>query len=783
MIKRALSMFLTVALMFTMALNIGIPVSAETLNVGEKIALLALSNNNYICAENSGTNPLIANKTTHGLLEEFIVADAGSGLYALQATANNKYVSVQANNQLIASATSIGANEKFQIIDAGGSNINIKANVNGKFVCADISTTLPVTADRTTAGEWEVFQKVLVSSTQQSSEPLSRTGWTATASLNSGAAGNALDGNVSTRWDTTAVQVNGQWYTVDMKENNTFNKISLDITASPNDYPRGFQVFVSTDGTNFGSSIASGAGTSTITEITFPLQTARYIKIVQTGSAPGNYWSIHEYNIYNAIIPPAPIPLMGVTFGFTKNTLNGGPYSENNGNTIYNIPMFKATGEEALFWDNYVEEYDRAGVDFIAPTIRGYLDPDIEYPNQSGHFVNDTGDTRKLSQLVSAITRRGSSLKISCLDDTPASMTDKKNFAKHGTGGYTPLFDIGDVNGTGEGGYKYIWDNNLRVFFQTVPDSMRFKIDGRPVIYEWAIGNFAFTNQGNGNAMRMIQYIKQQAQAEFDVNPYIIVDQSWLQVDPQCASVVDGVDSWFNGNGPTWSMTTFNGKKFGALAPGFEKPNENQYTDPNHGQTLITNLTNTVNNGALVTLVEGFSDWEENCSLWRAKEGAYSVTHYDYPSQRINILRSFSNKKSLANTRIEAESADSYSDTTTGNAGGVYRDGNLDVTTCNDTIRGWCVSSIAALEWLQWNEIALSGSTSLKVRVSSATVGNRLRFEIDGVAQGWVTIPNTGSLSTWQTVDCGTYNLSEGTHTIRVYTDTGNFNFNYWINN
>ena len=74
--------------------------------------------------------------------------------------------------------------------------------------------------------------------------------------------------------------------------------IRLDTTGSANDYPRGYQVYVSSDATNWGSAIASGSGTSAITDIAFSAQTRRYLKIVQTGSASSNYWSIHEFNLY-----------------------------------------------------------------------------------------------------------------------------------------------------------------------------------------------------------------------------------------------------------------------------------------------------------------------------------------------------------------------------------------------------------------------------------------------------------------------------------------------------
>ncbi|MCK9858654.1 DUF5010 domain-containing protein [Paenibacillus sp. ATY16] len=615
--------------------------SASTAVIGETIALKALSNNNYVSADNSGSDPLIANRTSTGVWEQFVVVDAGGGLFALQANANNKYVSVQpTSNLLVANATSIGANEKFQIIDAGGSNIYIKANSNGKYVDADIAPTLPLIADRTNAGPWETFEKVVISSPQ--------------------------------------------------------------------------------------------------------LQGPHYL---------------------------------GVTFGFSDTTLHGGSYV-NQGNPIYNLPMFKASSDESKFWDNYVEELVSSGVDFVAPTIRGYLDPPMS--------ANSGGDTRKLSGLVDAINRRGvaGQLKISALDDTPASMTDKKNAFKHGTGGYNPPFDIGDATGAGEGGYQYIWDHNLRAFFQTVPDAMRFKIDGRPVIYEWGIGDFAFTNQGNGNLKKMVQYIRQKAQDEFGVNPYLIVDQSWLSEDPTVASVVDGVDGWFPVPGGK-SVTSFNGHNYGVTVPSFRfvVGSTNMVIDANHGQTLKDNLAATVS-GSLVTLVEGFSDWEENAALWRGREGTYAQTQYDYPNQMINILRKYSQNPFPAARRIEAESADSYYDTTQGSVfSGIYRDGSIDVENAGDTGGGWDVGSIAAGEWLEWKEIPLQGTVTMKVRIATPNSGKRLRFVIDGTPGATITLPNTGGWQTYQTVDAGMFTFPSGTyHTVRIEMIDGDFNLNYWSN-
>ncbi|MDP4512017.1 glycoside hydrolase family 30 beta sandwich domain-containing protein [Nonomuraea turcica] len=128
-------------------------------------------------------------------------------------------------------------------------------------------------------------------------DALSRTGWTATASVSAAgdAPARALDGNESTRWSTGQAQVNGQWFQVDLGQARTFT--TLHFTSAGGDEPRGFQVYASDNPQSWGTAIASGSGAATTT-VSFPTQTKRYLRIVQTGSA-GNWWSIHELNLYS----------------------------------------------------------------------------------------------------------------------------------------------------------------------------------------------------------------------------------------------------------------------------------------------------------------------------------------------------------------------------------------------------------------------------------------------------------------------------------------------------
>jgi len=83
---------------------------------------------------------------------------------------------------------------------------------------------------------------------------------------------------------------------------------------------RGYQVTVSNDGINWSSSVVTGAGSSSITSITFTTQVARYIRITQTGSAPGTYWSIDEFNTMGTS-PLAPTGLIATNTSGTQINL------------------------------------------------------------------------------------------------------------------------------------------------------------------------------------------------------------------------------------------------------------------------------------------------------------------------------------------------------------------------------------------------------------------------------------------------------------------------------
>jgi hypothetical protein len=129
------------------------------------------------------------------------------------------------------------------------------------------------------------------------SAAISRTNWTVSASQNSGAVRNAIDGVASTRWDSQGSQQSGQWFSINFNKSEKIEQLLLDVAASPGDSPQAYEMYVSDNGTTWYGPALSGQGTDIMTIMSFPTTTVQYVKILQKGTK-GNYWSIHELNAF-----------------------------------------------------------------------------------------------------------------------------------------------------------------------------------------------------------------------------------------------------------------------------------------------------------------------------------------------------------------------------------------------------------------------------------------------------------------------------------------------------
>ncbi|WP_224363899.1 right-handed parallel beta-helix repeat-containing protein [Hyalangium versicolor] len=134
-------------------------VAPRKLVPGARVSLQLQGSGQYVCADNQGNNPLIANRTAVGPWETFTVVDAGNGNIALRAEVNGLYVCAdnQGTSPLIANRTAVGAWETFTEVDAGNGNIALRAQVNGLYVGTGNAGTDPLTANRTSFGTWETF--------------------------------------------------------------------------------------------------------------------------------------------------------------------------------------------------------------------------------------------------------------------------------------------------------------------------------------------------------------------------------------------------------------------------------------------------------------------------------------------------------------------------------------------------------------------------------------------------------------------------------------------------
>ena len=93
-----------------------------------------------------------------------------------------------------------------------------------------------------------------------------------------------------------AAQQPGQSLTVDLGREQTVRRVVLDTGADQGDFPRGYALATSRDGTSWHEA-ATGTGSGQLTSIDVRPTRARWLRITQTGSAP-QWWSVADLRIY-----------------------------------------------------------------------------------------------------------------------------------------------------------------------------------------------------------------------------------------------------------------------------------------------------------------------------------------------------------------------------------------------------------------------------------------------------------------------------------------------------
>jgi endoglucanase len=133
---------------------------------------------------------------------------------------------------------------------------------------------------------------------------------------------------------------------------------------------------------------------------------------------------------------------------------------------------------------------------------------------------------------------------------------------------------------------------------------------------------------------------------------------------------------------------------------------------------------------------------------------------------------------------VQAESFSSASDSTAGNSGAASctnnANANVDIEVTTDAGGGCDVGWIANGEWLQYSINVAAGAYRADVRVASMGGGGSYSILVDGAqVVNSTAVGNTGGWQSWITQSSGTFNLSAGTHTLRINVN-GAMNLN-WI--
>ncbi|WP_329361573.1 glycoside hydrolase family 3 C-terminal domain-containing protein [Streptomyces sp. NBC_00669] len=173
----------------------------------------------------------------------------------------------------------IGAAAKDSAITGGGGSSHVPVDPSSVVTVADgIAARAGSSVRVDTVGSW--------------------TGAASSSASGSDQPANMFDGDLGTRWSSGTPMAGGQWVSADMGGSHPIDRITMDA-GNGTDYARGYQVYLSADGKDWGAPVAEGTGTGRRVTATFAARQARYVRIVQTGSA-SSWWSIAELTAYTS---------------------------------------------------------------------------------------------------------------------------------------------------------------------------------------------------------------------------------------------------------------------------------------------------------------------------------------------------------------------------------------------------------------------------------------------------------------------------------------------------
>lgn len=418
--------------------------------------------------------------------------------------------------------------------------------------------------------------------------------------------------------------------------------------------------------------------------------------------------------------------------------------------------------DDPEWWDVLVQELLASRVNVVMAHGRGCYDA-----NQ-GDTGNGNMCPRLLRHLVAAIDRAGANdvLRLGMFDDTGAyqgTRTQVDGLPE------STRFDVGDRTA-----WRFFWDHNMRIWFDTVPKHLWYRREGRPVVAFWTLSSYFFSNQ-RGNASALLQDLRAKFQQRYGEDPIFIVDSTWINDDPTVTSAeAQGVNDWFDPSRAVFTYHQWGGAKWGASVPGFRDPDNLpgcgatcREMPRRNGATFRTAME--TGRDARFTLLEGWTDVAESAGYYRSDA-------WDFPNQYINLVREFADPQ-LRTLKLEAEGADSFEDFSPENRGGQFRAGPADIARLREPA-GWYVGWTEAGESLTYRQVVVPcGTWRLTARAAASRAGQKLHIEVGGEVLPSVEVPAGGSLGL---VHLGEVRLAGTRGDVRVVFDSGGVDLD-WV--
>jgi len=437
----------------------------------------------------------------------------------------------------------------------------------------------------------------------------------------------------------------------------------------------------------------------------------------------------------------------------------------------FELPIYEVLDRaEPEFWNYMLDELLYARLDVYMFHGRGCLDKEAGTELSMRGIGNMC--PRQLKYFVDAVERAGVSdvVKMGMWDDTGSYRTARNRIL----GTNDPQFDVGD-----ESNWQFFWDYNIKIWFDTVPAHLWYRIHGKPVIANWNLRNDEFMNQ-QGNASRLLDWLKMKFMARFSVEPLFIVEDSWFRLDTTMTSAqAFGRHRWFNpAMNRMHTYTEYNGREWGIVVAGFRDPR----TIPGCGASCREVMreggkvfTDGMDAGvdADFILIEAMNNMVESGGYYRSEDWAY-------PTQYLNLMRRYTDPEPET-LQFQAEGADTFNKFNPMSMSGRYSDRGLDVAQLSDGT-GWYVANTEAGEWIEYQDVFLGcGTYRFSARAAGIPLNGPSLLRLDIADLGTVAIDQDGG-DVYKFYHLGQATIfSDGNFKLRVVFETGNVNLDWFF--